>query len=120
MTTISGQHLQRRSLGKLWEVPHRADGAGYIGKCEKHIIKKKSVWKDVVVRESTRLTSGKCSRGGCTNAGREVDIIVSSGVKLCSKCYNEVRGKYTYEDESDHSEWLTENDEFESAEHNTD
>ena len=31
MTTISGQHLQHRSLGKIWEVPRRADGEGYIG-----------------------------------------------------------------------------------------
>ena len=111
MTAIGGRHH-----------PYRVDGAGYIGagcadyigKCEKHIVKKKCVWRDVAVRENTRLTLGKCSREGCAYEGHEVDIISGGEFGLCSRCFNEIQGRYTHETESDQSDAM-QDDEVSSA-----
>ena len=88
-----------------WHQPHKYS-ADALGKCEKYLVKQRCVWEDVKIRGCTKLVTGACTRWGCQELTGCRSYVTELVDGLGSRCFNELRGRETYAELSDHSEWI--------------
>ena len=108
--------LQMRTI-KTWNISkpidmtkltgwHRGTYGPNLGKCEKHLVKQRRVWEDVKICGCTKLATGVCTRWGCQELTGCRSYVTELVDGLCSRCFNELRGREAYAEISDQSEWI--------------
>jgi hypothetical protein len=106
----AGPKQRHRRMIKTWNISrpidmtkltgwHRRTFGLTLGRCEKHLVKKRGVWEDVKIQDDTKLTHGMCEQWGCFK-------LTSLFNGKCHECWNTLWANDKYANLSDDPEWI--------------